>query len=410
MPELLTIIYLFYSFVALYFLFLFFLIYAENRKKIFFVPELTKNYSLSIIIPCYNEEKNIGGTIESVANSDYEGLKKIIVVDDCSTDNSYEIIKNYAKKYKKVMGVRTPKNTGKASGAKNYGAKFADTELVGFVDADSYPQKDAIRKMMGFFDNKNVASVTSSIFVKKRENFIEQLQSIEYRIIAFTRKLLGFVGAIYVTPGPLAIYRKKAFDSVGRFDEKNLTEDIEITWHFLSRGYEIEMSVPSTAYTIVPDRFRAWYSQRVRWNIGGIQTINKYKKTFAGKGILGSFVLPFFVLSWILGILGIGVLLYRGLRLVIVHYLITKYSIAAQTAVLTLREINLTPNILMFFGMAYLILGLFYTLLALSYSKQKEFKKVGVLSILIYSFVYLLAYPIILITSVFKYIKKQKSW
>jgi hypothetical protein len=115
-------------------------------------------------------------------------------------------------------------------------------------------------------------------------------------------------------------------------------------------------------------------------------------------------------LSWILGILGIGVLLYRGLRLVIVHYLITKYSIAAQTAVLTLREINLTPNILMFFGMAYLILGLFYTLLALSYSKQKEFKKVGVLSILIYSFVYLLAYPIILITSVFKYIKKQKSW
>jgi len=410
MPELLTIIYLFYSFIAFYFLFLFILIYAKNRKKFFFVPEVTKNYSLSIVIPCYNGERSIGGTIESVANSDYKGLKKIIVVDDCSTDNSYEIIKKYAKKYKKIMILRTPKNTGKASGAKNYGAKFVDTELIGFVDADSYPQKDAIKKMMGFFDDKNMASVTSSIFVKKGENFIEKLQAIEYRIIAFTRKLLGFVGAIYVTPGPLAIYRKKAFDDIGRFDENNLTEDIEITWHFLSLGYKVEMSVPSIAYTVVPDTLRTWYSQRIRWNIGGIQTINKYKKTFARKGILGSFVLPFFILSWILGILGIAVLIYRGFRIIIVHYLIAKYSIAAQTAVLTLREINLTPNVLMFFGTAYLILGLVYTLLALSYSKQKEFKKVGVFNILIYSFVYLLAYPFILITSIFKYIKKEKSW
>jgi len=410
MPDLLTIIYLAYSFIAFYFLFLFFLIYIKNRKNFFSVPELTQNYSLSIIIPCYNEEKNIGGTIESVVNSNYKGLKKIIVVDDCSTDNSYKIIKKYAKKYKKVMAVKTPKNTGKASGAKNYGAKFVDTELIGFVDADSYPQKDAIKKMIGFFDNKNVASVTSSIFVKKEENFIEKLQSIEYRIIAFTRKLLGFVGAIYVTPGPLAIYRNKAFDDVERFDENNLTEDIEITWHFLSPGYEIEMSIPSTVYTIVPRTLSGWIRQRIRWNIGGIQTINKYKSAFARKGVLGSFVLPFFVLSWILGIFGIGILVYRGLRILIVQYLIAKYSIAAQTAVLTLREINLTPNILVFFGTAYLILGLFYTLLALSYSKQKEFKRAGIFSIVTYSLVYLLAYPIILITSIFRYIKKQKSW
>lgn len=410
MPEILTIIYLFYSFIAFYFLFLFLLIYAKNRKSFFSIPKITKNYSLSIVIPCYNEEESIGGTIKAVLNSDYKGLKKIIVVDDRSTDNSYEVIKKYAKKYKKIMALQTPKNTGKASGSKNYGAKFVDTELIGFVDADSYPQKDAIRKMIGFFDDKNMVSVTSSIFVKKRKSFIEKLQSIEYRIIAFTRKLLGFVGAIYVTPGPLAIYRKKAFDDVGKFDENNLTEDIEITWSFLSKGYKIEMSVPSKAHTVVPSKFKSWYLQRVRWNIGGIQTINKYKKTFARKGILGSFVLPFFILSWILGILGIGVLIYRGLRRIIIHYLITKYSIGAQTAVLTLRDINLTPNILLFFGVSILLLSLSFTLLALSYSKEKEFKKVKIFNILIYSFIYLLAYPIILITSIFKYIKKERFW
>lgn len=410
MPEFLTIIYLLYSFIAFYFLFLFLLIYAKNRKDFFSIPEITKNHPLTIVIPCYNEEKNIGGTIEAVLDSDYKGLKKIIVVDDSSTDNSYEVIKNYAKKYKKVMGIRTPKNTGKASGAKNYGAKFVNTELIGFVDADSYPQKEAISKMMGFFDDKNMASVTSSILVKKRETFIEKLQSIEYRIIAFTRKLLGFVGAIYVTPGPLAIYRKKAFDDVGRFDESNLTEDIEITWNFLSKGYKIEMSIPSRVYTVAPRKFKVWYSQRIRWNVGGIQTINKYKKTFAKKGILGSFVLPFFVLSWILGLLGIGVLVYRGFRLIIVQYLITKYSIEAQAAVLTLRQINLTPNILLFFGTSILFLSLSFTLLALSYIKEKEFKKVNIFNVLIYSFVYLLAYPIILITSIFKYLKKERLW
>ncbi len=410
MPELLTIIYLVYSFIAFYFLFLFLLIYAKNKKNFFSVPKITKNYSLSIVIPCYNEGESIVGTIKAVLNSDYKGLKKIIVVDDCSTDNSYAAIKKYAKKHKKIMVLRTPKNTGKASGAKNYGAKFVDTELIGFVDADSYPQKDAIRKMIGFFDDKKMASVTSSILVKKRERFIEKLQLIEYRIIAFTRKLLGFIGAIYVTPGPLAIYRKKAFDDVGRFDENNLTEDIEITWSFLSNGYKIEMSVPSRAYTVVPNKIKEWYRQRVRWNIGGIQTISKYKKTFARKGILGRFVLPFFILSWVLGILGVGILIYRGFRRITIHYLITKYSIGAQAAILTLREINLTPNILLFFGVSILLLSLSFTLLALSRIKEKEFKKVGIFNILVYSLVYLLAYPVILITSMFKYIKKDRFW
>lgn len=410
MIELLTIIYLVYSFIAFYLLFLFLLIYIQNRKEFFYIPKVTKNYSLSIVIPCYNEGKNIGGTIKAVLNSSYRGLKKIIVVDDCSTDDSYEIIKFYAKKYKKVMAVQTPKNTGKASGSKNYGAKFVKTELIGFVDADSYPQKDAIKNMVGFFDNKNTASVTSSILVQRRGTFIEKLQAIEYRIIAFTRKLLGFIGAIYVTPGPLAIYRTSAFDDVGRFDETNLTEDIEITWNFLYKGYDIEMCIPSKAYTVAPNKFRSWFSQRIRWNLGGIQTITKYKKTFAKRGMLGSFVLPFFIISWILGLLGIGIFVYRGLRLIIVQLLIAKYSVGAQTAILSLRQINLTPNILIFFGSSILLLSLAYTLLALSSLKEKDFRRAKILNVLFYSFVYLLAYPFILITSIFKYLRKQTSW
>jgi len=408
----LTIVYLTYSFIAFYFLFLFILIYIPNRKEFFSYPKITKEYSLSIVVPCYNEEKSIAGTIQALLDSDYKNLKKIIVVDDCSTDNSYKIIKQFAKKYPRVMALKTPKNTGKASGSKNYGAGFVKTELIGFTDADSYPKKESIKKMIGFFDDKKVGAVTSSVFVKKRTKFIEKLQSIEYKIIVFSRKLLGFVDAIYVTPGPLAIYRKSAYDKVGGFDESNLTEDIEITWHFVSKGYSIAMCTQSKVYTVAPDTFREWFNQRIRWNVGGIQTINKYKKAFLKTGMLGSFILPFFVFSWILGIFGLFILAYRVFRRFIVQYLSATYSIQTQTAVLALREINLTPSILIFFGVAIFILSISFTAIALLYSKEnkKEFKRHGLQDIIAYMFIYLLAYPILLIVSVYKFFKGKHSW
>ncbi|MEK6906486.1 MAG: glycosyltransferase [Nanoarchaeota archaeon] len=408
--EILTIIYLTYSFIALYFLFLFFLIYIPNRKEMFNFPNLTKEYSLSIVIPCHNEEETIGGTINSLLELDYKGLKKIIVVDDCSTDNSYKVIEAIAKKHPKVMLVKTPKNTGKASGAKNYGAKFVNTELIGFVDADSYPQKDSVNKMVGFFDDIKTGAVTSQVLVKRREKFIEKLQAIEYKIIAFSRKLLGFIDAIYVTPGPLAIYRKEVFDKVGGFDENNLTEDIEITWHIVYSGYNVKMSLPAKAHTISPDNLKDWFKQRIRWNVGGIQTINKYKKTFLKKGMLGNFILPFFLFSWFVGIFGIFILTYRFLRRIFINYFFTAYSIKAQTALLTLRDINLTPNVLVFFGIGILILSLSFTAIVLLHLRETEFKKHGFLNILSYMFVYLLAYPFLLIASIYKFLRKKRSW
>jgi len=408
----LTIVYLTYSFIAFYFLFLFILIYLPNRKEFFSYPKITKEYSLSIVVPCYNEEKSIAGTIQALLDSDYKNLKKIIVVDDCSTDNSYKIIKQFAKKYSRVMALKTPKNTGKASGSKNYGARFVKTELIGFTDADSYPKKESIKKMIGFFDDKKVGAVTSSVFVKKRTKFIEKLQSIEYKIIVFSRKLLGFVDAIYVTPGPLAIYSKSAYDKVGGFDESNLTEDIEITWHFVSKGYNIAMCTQSKVYTVAPDTFKGWFNQRIRWNVGGIQTINKYKKAFLRTGMLGSFILPFFVFSWVLGLFGLFILAYRVFRRIIVQYLSTTYSIQTQTAVLALREINLTPSVLIFFGVAIFILSISFTAIALLYSREnkKEFKRHRLQDIIAYMFVYLLAYPVLLVISIYKFFKGKHSW
>jgi len=238
---------------------------------------------------------------------------------------------------------------------------------------------------------------------------LTRLQSIEYQIIAFTRRLLGFIESIYVTPGPLAIYRKSYFDKIGGFDEKNITEDIEITWHFVAQGYRVAMSPDSKVYTVAPAKLKAWIKQRIRWNLGGLQTISKYKFSFLRTGMLGKFILPLFISSWILAISGLFVLAYRIFRTAVVRILATKYSIEAQTAIITLKDLQITPNILIFFGVITLFLGMVFTLIALLHSGE-DFKKEKLYEVLIYAFFYLLMYPIIMIKSIYNYFKKNKSW
>jgi len=224
--------------------------------------------------------------------------------------------------------------------------------------------------------------------------------------------LLEFIDSIYVTPGPLALYRREYFHKVGGFDEKNLTEDIEITWNFLSKGYLVKMSVPSKVYSIAPSKVKDWFKQRIRWNMGGVQTMFKYAKCFCRKGMLGAFVLPFFVFSWFIGVFGIAIILYRVIRIIILNFLSTSMSIQAQTAVLAIHDVNLVPNVLLFMGLVVFFFSLTYTLIAFFSIKEDrtKFKRPGILPITFYIFLYLLIYPIILIISAFKLIVGKKKW
>jgi len=409
--EPLTILYLFYTFVAFYFLSLHILVYLQNKKELHQTIKPDKERSLSIVIPCFNEEKSIGATIQAHLDSEYKGLKKIIVSDDCSTDNSPAIIKKFAKKYKQVMYVKTPKNTGNAAGAKNYGSKFVHTILIGYSDADSIPNKSAIDKMVGFFNDESVGAVTSRVLVKGKQNFLTRSQSIEYKVIAFTRKLLGFLDSIYVTNGPLSIYRKKAFDQVKGFDPKNLTEDIEITWHFVSKGWKVHMAIPAIVYTFPPTTVKAWFHQRIRWNVGGIQTVAKYKSKILQVGMLGLFIMPYFIFSWILGLTGLFFLAYRFSQYIMMKYLVAKYSIAANVALISTENFSLNPSILFFFGMLLFTLGLTYSITALVYSRESgRFIGYRIRDIFIYSIFYLLMYPPLLIVAFYKYLRGYNKW
>jgi len=248
--------------------------------------------SVTVVIPAYNEEKGIGVTIRSVQNLDYPREKlRIIVVDDGSTDNTYNEAKKFCLKDKRVK-VFTKENGGVAS-ATNYGIKRADTDLIAPLDADSFVTRDALKNMIGYLNNPNVVVVTPALTVYNPRGFLQKLQYAEYTLSIYLRRVFGFMNSITVTPGPFSLYRKAFFDKYGGYDEDNITQDIEIALRIQKNGYKIENSMDGVVYTIAPNKFKALLKQRMRWYFGFITNVLKNKDLFNPKyGYLALLILP----------------------------------------------------------------------------------------------------------------------
>lgn len=405
--EFLPIIYLGYMFIAIYFLVFYILVYLHNRKKIFDFPKLTKKYSISVLVPAFNEEKTIKDTIEAIFRTDYP-IKELIVINDGSSDRTKEIVQKLMGNYSKLK-IINKRNTGKGDSI-NQGIKIAKGELVVVVDADSYPAKNSFSKMAGYFDDEKVGAATCIFIPRNNRTFFEKLQDVEYHVIAFTRKLLGYVDAIWVTPGPLAMYRKSALEKIGGFDRNNMTEDIEIAWALTRAGYKREMCLDTYATTTVPNALKPWYRQRRRWNIGGLQCISKYKKDFFRKGMLGAFILPFFTIQLFLGVLGLGIFLYVNIRRIIVNYLLTTFSIHAGVPVLTINNLFITPSFLNYLGIVLFLAGFIFTIIVLSIMKSGVLRRQSIFSLFFYFLIYLSVYPVIMISAIYNFIKKNYKW
>lgn len=274
---------------------------AEKKKAV-----RPANPPLSIIVPAYNEENNIEKCIASLENQKYPGLK-IIVVDDGSTDGTGSLVKGLARKYGNIKYLKKP-NSGKASSL-NYGLEHIETKLFGFIDGDTFLSDNALLNMAGFVHGKT-ASVIATIKPYNPKNRIERMQKIEYMLSSFTRKLMSFIDSLYYTPG-FAIYDTRIIKKLGGFDEKNITEDLEIGLRLKSRGYRIENSLEDSAYTVVPKSFRALFRQRLRWYRGYIHNSRKYSHMMLNKqyGDLGMFVLPinYFLLAFIVPFLFVAI-------------------------------------------------------------------------------------------------------
>lgn len=122
---------------------------------------------VSIIVPVYNAERFIESTINNVLKQTHQTFE-LLLIDDMSTDNSYEIIKRVNDK--RIKYIKLEKK-GLASGARNRGIKEAQGTFICFLDADDFWEDNKLEKQIKFMKEKNCAfSFTGYEFTKENGN------------------------------------------------------------------------------------------------------------------------------------------------------------------------------------------------------------------------------------------------
>lgn len=398
-------LFLLFAVVTLYLMFIFMILFFKNWGRMFTREESLRLPSVTIIIPAYNEEEHIHGTINSVKNLFYpKDLIEIIVVDDGSTDKTAEIARRAG------VIVLGKENSGKAN-AINLGIEKAMGEIIACVDADSYPDSNALIRMIHHFNDPQVAAVTSAILVNDPKNFLQRLQEVEYILIAWGRKLLEYLHSVYVTPGPLSLYRRDILLKVGGFDQDALTEDIEIAWRLQKKGYKIKMELSAKVYTNVPQRFRDWWNQRLRWDIGGIQTVKMYKSAFFNRnyGIFGLFIVPFFSISIIISLLGISLFIYLILVRLVEFLEFSYYAYLAGINPLVYYPFVLLPNIFTVFGILIFIFSVVYIVIGLRTMNKNLINLRTLSEVPLYLSIYLFLFPVLLVQSFWRLLVHRKQ-
>lgn len=332
---------------------------------------------VSVIVPAYNEEIMIDQSINSLLDLDYPNDKlEIIVINDGSTDNTKEICEKFLGRIKLINLI---KNSGVKVIPLNIGLEHAKGEIVACLDADSVVEKDALRKMIPYFSDKDVVAVTPALKVWKPKNLLQKLQWFEYIFAIFLRKLMALINCIYVTPGPFTLYRRDILLMVGGFDESNITEDMEIALRLQSNNYRIENAVNANVYTLAPPYLRDIYTQRRRWYNGLIYNSMKYRNLFFNMAC-GDFgiMMPLHVFSAVVLVLStflFGYYLFNPMIHELSKLLLINFDIITLLKGLDLDILLLDIDIMKLFVMGVLlILGIISLLLAHRFSNERIMK------------------------------------
>ena len=265
--------------------------------------------AVTVIVSAFNSGKTIEASIRAILAMRYPKRVRVIVVDDASTDDTYEKMRKFAGR---IEIIRNARNKGKAASI-NQALKRVKTPLVACIDSDTYPERDALLKMAPHFNSRDVGAVIALVCVEKPENFIQKIQEVEYYVaFGFWHTALGQLDGLLVTPGPMSVYSAAALRKVGGFDEGNITEDMEVALHLQAEGYRIKCTTDAKIFTEVPDTMGKLYRQRLRWLRGKIFNGWKYSKMLfnSAYGEFGKFVYPASFANELLGVIVVSRVLF----------------------------------------------------------------------------------------------------
>lgn len=288
--------------------------------------------SVTILIAARNEENSIGNTLQYIRKQDYEGNIRVIVVDNNSSDHTFDTALQAGEVLNLDLVVLSEKKQGKFN-ALNRGLRYVETELVITLDADTLLHKSAVRYLIARLQSapEDVCAVAGSILVRNsRTNILTQIQEWDYFLgIASIKRLQGLYQGTLVAQGAFSLYQTRGLIEAGGWPDA-IGEDIILTWNLLHHGGKVYYEPLAAAFTEVPSAMNSFSRQRSRWARGMIEALKlikpwsqplAYTKYLTGVNLLmpfldicytffwiPGFILALFGIFWIVGMMTILVL------------------------------------------------------------------------------------------------------
>jgi len=303
---------------------------------------------ISIIAPAFNESKTIIDNIRTLLSLYYNNFE-VIIVNDGSTDNTFELIKeaydlirvNYYFDYRipceRIRGVyrsKNPsynrltiidKNNGGKADSLNAGINICHSTLFVSIDADSIIEADSILKLVKpFLEEKEkkvigsggVIRIVNSCDVERghiREikipsKILPRLQVLEYtRAFLLGRMAWSQLDGLMLISGAMGIFDRETVIKAGGYSIKTVGEDMELVLRMRrymaehDQKYEVTYIPDPLCWTEVPSDLKSMRKQRTRWTRGLIESLRTHRKMFfnANYGRLGILGYPYwFFFEW----------------------------------------------------------------------------------------------------------------
>jgi cellulose synthase/poly-beta-1,6-N-acetylglucosamine synthase-like glycosyltransferase len=315
---------------------------------------------ISIIAPAFNESKTIIDNVRTLLSLYYNNFE-VILVNDGSTDNTFEKIKeeyeltkvsyyfDYHIPCERIRGVYKSKNPSynrlividKKNGGKadslNAGINICQSSLFISIDADSIIETDSILKLVKpFLEEKDrkvigaggVIRIVNSCDVERGQireihlpgQMLPRLQVLEYtRAFLLGRMAWSRLDGLMLISGAMGIFDRETVIKGGGYSIKTVGEDMELVLRMRRRlaeegvKYEVTYIPDPLCWTQVPSDVKSLYTQRTRWTRGLVESLWTHRKIFFNKiyGRLGLLGYPYwFFFEWLAPLIAFSGFIY----------------------------------------------------------------------------------------------------
>jgi len=311
---------------------------------------------VSIIVPTYNEEKNIKDRLQNLLELDYPKEKyEVIFVESGSTDKTYSVldsaIKEYTDIYPKIKLIKEDKRRGKAS-AIILGKKDSKADIILVTDSNSIFEKNVLKEMMPYFKDEKVGAVGGRYMILNPENRLTSAESFYWDMEYIMRKGESLLDSACLFHGEINAWRKELV----KIDDSIVSEDLDTVIQIRKSGYKIEYEPEAIVYEKAATTPADQIKQRKRNTIGTIKCIFKHWKYFLfPKDLYSLFIFPShktltiispFLLLFIL----ILYLISRNIKIITINFITTITLFLLLLSILIflkskiIKDINIQKN------------------------------------------------------------------